>query len=392
VLLIAGCGRTPAESADPSGATGPGPAASASIAEGPAPTPFTVGSRPEPAAAAAAVLDAPSDAARRDAILAIFAGVGIGVYTPNGAPMVVGAERSPDDFFAYDFQIDRLAAAVRDGDRTSLADVVEDLAGAGFTEDGSAFSAERIAASVRAAIATVGGDSDAPTGYGIQVVHALTLNRPDGIDLSVAIDASTVRLDALAAFLLADDITLPSLDAAPAPTSLVGHLASINAAPGVPLAASAACGSIGSLATATRSIGQTAHELVRRGLGPGTDVSPYLHSVLMHAAVEATMTSSNGWHHFHRDTGNTGIAAFQLSLRLRVRPTQQAIDCGLLAGVTLPPEGPISEAPVTWDDAQLRRHGTNDCPTWGCQATDNEGLANPGAHAEHRAWPWWRWA
>jgi hypothetical protein len=43
----------------------------------------------------------------------------------------------------------------------------------------------------------------------------------------------------------------------------------------------------------------------------------------MHSAVEATMTSSKGWHYFHEDTGNTGIGAFQLSLQLRVKASQQ---------------------------------------------------------------------
>lgn len=382
LLLFLGCGQAPVESGQspassgsPATSTSP---ASASIIPGQAnPTPFAVGARPEPAAAAAAVLDAPSDAARRDALLAIFAAVGIGVYTPDGTAIVIGAERSPDDFFAYDFEVDGLAAAVRDGDVSSVADMADDLAASGFTDGGTAFTGEEVASAIQRGASNALTDPGEPTGYGIQVVRALTLRGPAAIDIAIPTAVELLRLDALSAFLLAADITLPSLDAGPPPTaSLRGQLASADwPAPPI-LVASAACDNIGRLATrANRSVGQTALELLKGGIGPGTVPGPYLQAVLMHSTVQVTMQSPFSWHYFHKDTGNTGIAAFVLSLSLRVRPSQQAIDCGLLTGVKLPPEGPIKEAPVTWDDSRLKPHGTNKCPAFGCQATDNDGQA-----------------
>jgi hypothetical protein len=382
LLLFLGCGQAPIESGQapastrsPATSTSP---SSASISPGQAdPTPFAVGSRPEPSAAAAAVLDAASDSARRDAILAIFAAVGIGVYAPDGTAIVVGAERSPDDFFAYDFEVDALAVAVRDGDASSVADLAEDLAASGFIDGDRAFTADEIASAIQRGASNALADPGEPTGYAIQVVRALELYGPTAIDIAAPTAGDPLRLDALSAFLVAADITLPSLDAGPPPTaSIRGQLASADRSAPLVLVASAACDNIGRLATtANRSVGQVARELLRGGVGPSTVVDPYLQSVLMHSAVDATLQSPTSWHYFHKDTGNTGIAAFQLSLTLRVRPSQQAIDCGLLAGVTMPPEGPIQAAPVMWDDSRLKRHGTDVCPQYGCQETGNDGLA-----------------
>lgn len=377
LLFVSGCGWSPVEPARSPGAPEPGTAPSGETnASTPQPV-VTAGSARDPGAAAAAVLGATSDTARRDAILGVFAAAGIGVYTADGQPVVVGAERSSSDFFAYDFEVEGLAIAVRDGDSTGLADMADDLAAAGISDGGQAITVEDLAAAIQRAAAEALDDPAAATGYGIRVVRELTRQGRTGIDLAAPFDTGAIRLDALSVFLLAADLTLPSLDAAPALARLSGQVASLDEAPDAVLASSAACDNIGRLADrANRTIGQLAHEMLRGGLTAGqAGISAYLHAILMHAAVEVTMTGSQGWHYFHRDTGNTGIAAFSFTLRLRVRPTHQSIDCGLLTGVTLPPEGPLKEAPVTWDDAQLRRHGTNDCPAWGCQATDNDGLA-----------------
>ncbi len=377
LVFVAACGQSSVEPArsSPSPNTGEAPAGE-TVA--PQPQAVAVDAARDPVAAAAAVLGASSDIARRDGILAVFAAAGIGVYTPDGHPVVVGAERSSADFFVYDFEVYGLAIAVGEGDSTGLADMVDGLALAGISDGGQAITIDDLAGAIQRGTAAALDDPSGPTGYGIRVVRELTQQGSTGIDLAAPFDTGAVRLDALSVFLLAADLTLPSLDAAaPAFAPLYGQVASLDGAVDVMLASSAACDNIGRLADrANRTIGQVAHEMLRGGLTAGqTGISAYLHSVLMHAAVEAKLTGSQSWHYFHKDTGNTGIAAFSFTLRLRVRPTQQAIDCGLLTGVTLPPEGPLKEAPVTWDDAQLRRHGTNDCPDWGCQATDNDGLA-----------------
>jgi hypothetical protein len=379
VLVASACAPSSAEQARPSGSPdAPAALSGGAGATAPAAEPGPVQPALDPVAAAMDVLGAPTDDERRAAILGVFAAAGIGVYGVDGRPIVVGAERSSSDFFAYDFEVDGLAIAIGAGDSTGLVDLAEDLAAAGMTDGGQPISAEDLAAGIQRAAAAASDDPDLSTGYGIRVVRALTRQGPTAIDLAAPFDTETIRLDALSVFLLVADITLPSLDAAPPATaSLYGQLASLDGAPRAVLAASTACDNIGRLADrANRTIGQIAHELLRNGLtARQTAINPYLHAVLLHAAVEATMTGSQGWHYFHRDTGNTGIAAYSFTLRLRVRPTQQSIDCGLLAGVTFPPEGPLKEAPVTWDAAQLTRHGTNDCPAWGCQATDNDGLA-----------------
>lgn len=379
-LLAASC--APAQP-DSSPATSPGNAdasagavtpASGAPSSGPAPSPFVPSGNQSVDELARAILAPPTPEAGRNAILTAFAGAGIGVYTAGGDPVVVGAERSSADFFAYDFEIDGLAAALAAGERTRLTDITEGLAAAGFDDGGRAFSADELASAIQRAAARAVDQPESADGYAIRLVRALTLAGTAGIDLTAPFDASVFDFDPLSEFLLAADLTLPGLDAAPAPVALTGQLAVAGDAP-VQLAISGPCQSIGRLAGAhRRSVGAMAQDMIVSGLRPDAHVSPYLQAILMHSTVEATLSGSNGWHWFHEDTGNTGTVGFILTLRLRVQPNQRSIDCGLLTGVTLPPEGPLQYAPVTWDDSQLRRHGTTDCSV-DCTETSSSGTA-----------------
>ncbi len=50
---------------------------------------------------------------RRSALLAIFSQIGVGVYaSADGKPLVRGREASDFDLYAYDFEIDQLAATL----------------------------------------------------------------------------------------------------------------------------------------------------------------------------------------------------------------------------------------------------------------------------------------
>jgi hypothetical protein len=257
----------------------------------------------------------------------VFAGAGIGVYTAGGDPIVVGAERSSADFFAYDFEIDGLAAAAAAGERTRLTDIADDLAAAGIDDGGRPFTVDELAAAMQRVAAGAAGQPDRAGGFAIRMIRALIMAGPAGTDIAGSFDPAALELDQLSRFLLAADLTLPSLDAGPPPVALTGQLASAGDAPPIRLAASGACQSIGNLAGAhDRSVGDLAQDILRNGLRPDTQSSPYLQAILMHSTVEAKLTSSDHWHWFHADTGNTGIVAFNLTLRLRVQPNQQAID------------------------------------------------------------------
>jgi hypothetical protein len=381
VLLGAGCApaqpdSSPAASnADVRASASAAAPASGAPSNGPAPSPFVPSGDLSPDDLARAILTPATPDAGRDAILSVFAGAGIGVYTSGGDPVVVGAERSSADFFAYDFEIDGLAAAAAAGERTRLTDIADDLSAAGIDDGGRPFTVDELAAAMQRAAAGAVQQPDGAGMYAIRMIRALVMAGPAGTDIAGSFDATALELDPLSSFLLAADLTLPTLDAGPSPVALTGQLAAAGRAPAIRLAVSGACQSLGNLAGAHhRSVGAVAQDIIGNGLRPDMDVSPYLQAVLMHSTVEAKLDGSEHWHWFHADTGNTGIVPFILTLRLRVRSTPQAIDCGLLTGVTLPPEGPLKEAPVTWDDSRLLRHGTDDCSS-GCRETDSSGQA-----------------
>src|SRR5690242_16068662 len=56
------------------------------------------------------VESASTAASRYQALLAVMKAFRIGVYTSAGRPVVRGAERTPRDFYVYDFELRALAA------------------------------------------------------------------------------------------------------------------------------------------------------------------------------------------------------------------------------------------------------------------------------------------
>lgn len=49
--------------------------------------------------------EATSDEQRRDVVLDVLAGIGMGVYAPDGTPILFGAEKAEDDPWLYDFEV-----------------------------------------------------------------------------------------------------------------------------------------------------------------------------------------------------------------------------------------------------------------------------------------------
>ncbi|MGO9972380.1 MAG: hypothetical protein ACLP01_06130 [Solirubrobacteraceae bacterium] len=54
--------------------------------------------------------------------------------------------------------------------------------------------------------------------------------------------------------------------------------------------------------------------------------------------------------------------------------TSTTINCGALAGYTVPPQGPLSGVTVSWDESKMPQYGTVTCDT-SCTSTNADGVA-----------------
>jgi hypothetical protein len=357
--LVAGCG-TSVPTTQPARSVGVGTPEVASA--GPPGTSALPPAGPvlEPRAAAAAVLGAADDDARRAAILGILRGVNLGVYTPDGHQVLAGGERSMDDVWIYDFEVDGLAASVRDGDEIQLDDIAAGLAEFATANGGGALTAADVAAHVRAAARSVAADPGQPRAYALAVAIELSRQGRSGTDLAQPPPDGPVVLDGLAAFLVNLDLVLPLAEAA-AP-----------AARGVPLVASLTdVGPATAAGCYTSSIGSPTRGWIAgvgvRGpeWGPMTSVpnasfDRYLQSQVVGGLVEAKLDGPRAWHHDHTDSGGAvtpgGDQKYTFSIRLRVRAPRSPVACGPLAGFSPPSEGEIVGADVAWDHPELDRH------------------------------------
>ncbi len=369
--MITGCGSQ-APSASPgvdanasAGATSPAPAgsgaapSSASGSAGPAPSLPPPGQVLEPAAAAAAVLGAADDAARIAATLAILDGVNFGVYTSNGDPIVVGAERSESDAWAYDFEVVGLAASVRDGDQIELESIATDVAELAAAGGGPSVTAAAITQAVHKAAASVAADPGQPNAYALAVALELGRQGARGVDLAAPSSDEPVVLDGLAAFLVTLDLVLPSIAGQP-PSGLLhdGRVASIG---GVAQAVAPCPQSIagGGAWIAGMSAGRSG------GLGGVANASfdRYLQGRLVGGTVAMKLEGQQDWHHGHGDANGRTDATdklYELTLSVRVPGPPGPINCGALSGSILPPLGAIVGADVRWQHRDLEQHGTID--------------------------------
>jgi hypothetical protein len=358
VLLVAAC-AAPAAPGSPGGASSPVPGSATP------PTGAGQGSPPpvvDAATAAAAVLGAQDDAARRTAVLSVLRGVGIGVYTPDGDPVIAGAERADDDVWIYDFQADALAASVRDGDAIWLQDVAADLVELAASSGGETLDAADMVLAVSEAAAEVAADPSDPEGYALAVAMELARNGPFRTDLTAPPTEEPVILDGLSAFLVTVDLVLPAVAARPPDSAVLGLRLADAGAAAPPMTAAERCLREGMGGHPSGWIAGVAARRVKGLTGiPNASFNRYLQAQLTNALVDAKLDGPASWHHRHQEPGGdvTGHPEdYYFSLRLRVQTPPAPIRCGPLAGETIAPrEGDIVGASVRWIHPRLEAHG-----------------------------------
>jgi hypothetical protein len=378
LVFVAACGQSPVEPAQSGAAVQPTPTAGEASPEVPRSTPSTIDVDLDAVAAATAVVNAVTDDARRDGILALLTTIGIGVYGGDGTPVVIGAERSPDDFWIYDFEVAGLAAAIGDDDLVSLVDLASDLAAAGVQVDGVPITGAVLVAGIERAMSAAAADPANPNAYSMLAVRALgsAAIRPGGVP-----PGTVPSVDQLTGFLVLADLLLPTIAAEPAhaaaphPTlALARPEVGSGLLAGVVRTAAGACDQIASRNQRNAwSTGQLAQALAG-GVYRGMPASSFLHAFLMNAMLEARVQSGD-FHLGHDARTSPPDQALVVTYSLRINPGRQAVECGLLRAALLGIEGGIKSMPVTWSYAPMESFGEVWCIPRTCDETDAAGKA-----------------
>ena len=328
-----------------------------------------------------------SDEERRDIVLDVLAGIGMGVYTMDGTPILFGAEQRIDDPWLYDFEVALLAADPAAAPETAVADIAASLEGVLTDASGQPLEATALAELIRSAVEEAQAEPDDPVGFPLRLARDLEL-AASGRDLALEVPADE-PLTSLAAALIELDILLPF--AAPdhsviasatdrylpvaaqlSPRSL---RSSKIASAEVPRTAQA-CGRIASWAgKKSWDIGKLGATIIVggakvTGLTPPAQAAHYL---LLKSALQVTSQVNTRTIHYHHSKSDPDKFVYQVTASLRFKLPPDLIACGSLAGLRLPQS--VQGAKVTWRTGILDQHGTVLCPPDSCLKTDANGRA-----------------
>jgi hypothetical protein len=369
LVLISGCASTPAEpsSSASDGSTGGTPSTSQPPRSFVVPDP---NARFDPVALAEAVVGADSDAAREQAIVNALAGIGLGIYTAEGEPIVSGAERTSTDFMVYDFEVTALSGGIADGDDVFLDDIAAELSVMNVSAGGTPYSAEEFASAVTTATAAAMASPDQTAGYALRLARELGMRRATPIDLATPPGGGPIVLDPLAGFLVAADISLPRILGAEPPVA-AGQVMIASAAGVANLTAADPCTKF------RRQVGTNWYAGMTRLPGSNATNASFSRSLqarLIGGTVKVGGSYESAWHRRHPgDPATSKVYFVGLQLRVAVPPR---INCGPIrfAGGQIRGGGQIVDAEVTWTHPGLEGHGRIDCPA-DCQKTDAQGVA-----------------
>ncbi|MFN8630926.1 MAG: hypothetical protein U0838_11595 [Chloroflexota bacterium] len=367
MVMVAACQATaPVPSADQIAPVAPG---ASSVASAAAPS-FDLSGPFDPAALAAAVTSAGTDADREHAIMAALAALDIGVATPDGQPIVHGAERTASDFVVYDFEVTALGGAIADGDEVDLADIARELSVMNVTTGGAAFTADEFAQAVATATGEAMAHPERPDGYALRLARELGMRRSTPVDLSKLAVNDPILLDELSGFLVAADVSLPRILAAEPGAVETMRLASVDGLSGR-VAAAGPCGAF----SRKNGIWHAGMTSVPGAGGANASYSRSLQARLLGATVKIAGSWDKEWHHRHEGQPVKGQAYF-VALQVRA-PVPPRVNCGPIrftSNSQMLGGGQITGAEVAWTHPNLEKHATFDCPDT-CQRTNSEGVA-----------------
>ncbi len=320
-------------------------------------------------ALADAVTQAPDDAARKQALMNLFSALNVGVYAGDGTMLLGGAERRAEDFYLYELEVEMLAGAIGRGQTFGIIDLAMQLTTMELLPDGEMFDPEVVRQALLGGIAAAEADPNAFTSVSPLIVRQLGLTQMQPYDLFGDVPLDTIRMDALAYFLVLLDITVPLFAdkdiEAGAMSQLIANSNGILTASDRQLLA--ACdpptmfqGDPFKDAYGWTKISAELLQLVPAAAGKVTAVLDGLHGAILAFSVGVTELDQRLETHYGHESPGAPLT-FRVKVEMRDDVTKALVDCGWIAGTTFPPKGPIAGVSVHWFWDNLEKHGQIDC-------------------------------
>ena len=142
--------------------------------------------------------------------------LGIGVYAADGTRLAGGAEKSAQDFYYYEPELQTLAGSLVRSDRWSFDDIAAFLNAKGLLADGATVTALQMQAAVAKAIGDAAATPGTPASFEREFVHELGLKHSPPDDLAnIGVATSAMTLDAAQRAVILDDflVSLPRASA-----------------------------------------------------------------------------------------------------------------------------------------------------------------------------------
>src|SRR6185437_15994170 len=330
----------------------------------------------QPAALARELSAATTDDARTAALDRIFDALAIGVYRPDGTPVVSGAETSADDFYFYTQETAMMSGALGRGQRWSVDDLAAFLNTPGLLANGQTVAAAQLQTAISDVIQQASQSPTAANLFEAELVHQLGLQHTPPDDLAVASDPSAPVLDAVQRAIILSDllINLPRVsNHVAASSALVASSQGILTQSQV--TAQDVCGDF-SPCKKLRPAGNFAAGFLPL-LGDAVKVLTmpvdFFHGISLALGVQVQALADNLKTHYGHETPGAELQ-FPVMVRMLDELTQTQFNCGWMAGVTFPKQGPIPGIKIDWDPTTLASHGEIVCES-ACQQTGDDGIA-----------------
>ncbi len=356
-----------------------------------------------PAKSFANALEAAADHGVRKAVLMqVFDTVNVGVYSAEGALMVRGVERGVGDFYLYEPEVDAIAFSLeRYGARGMQPDAAQPLGGEWGIHDLTVllnewgqlpltqqFTPEEVYAILVDGIIWAADNPNDPLAFIPLFVRERGRLHAQPYDLLQSPSLENVRFDAAQWFLIQVDFILPYI-LQNGPVDIESELVELSNGilqqSDAPVANEvlndedpSPCKMVGDGASDTINFGKWAVALYEKAANRMAKAAVYidgLHgSVLAFSVLVYSMDEAVRGHYGHDGLGDPMV--FRTKVEMVDQLPQLMIDCAWLAGVTLPPKGPIADVNVFWTTDGLDRHGALDCSMPCMSKTDANGVAS----------------
>jgi hypothetical protein len=308
---------------------------------------------------ATAITSASTPSAGTKALQSVMAALHVPVISASGAVIVPGYLTSPQHLLLYSFELRAIDGALQRKDQIGLAGVSALLATAGVKgSSGAPVDADTIRQILVSGVQDAQSHPSDAQSLVPLLVRDLGLGHSQPYDLAANPSTDSVQLDALQQLLVVIDLTYPELQQSTTTSAVArasfGRLLRTHALP----AEDSCTSQLAQLTGGTLPFGKWGVALLPKIgaiAGATTGVLDMIHGMMLAYSVKVSTTSPELQTTHEGPAGHAADAGKVLRFSVKVEMQDDygdtAVNCGTMAGFTLPKPGPISGVPILWEQA-----------------------------------------